>query len=707
MYISKLFIRNFRNFNSSKFEFQNGINTIIGENGSGKTNLFQAMRILLDDTLPRNYKLYPSDFNRSLANWKGHWVIIRLEFSDLDNSEEVQTLAVQGTGQMDTPNIGSYTYYYRPKHEFRKRLFDYSQEEGKTQEGLNQLLDEITIDDYESIFRGRSTGDFTDNEIYNTHVGNFETIDFADPDNEDVLVTGAWLPREVNIDQEVSCTFIKALRDVENDLKSYKTSPLLALLRGRERTVQVASAEEIIGGIDDLNQKIGDLPEIKDLEKGVDKSIKEAVGSTYAPNVELRSELPNELDRLFQSLKLWVGDPDDEGYKGRLWELSLGGTNLIYLSLKLLEYEKVRTDKAANFLLIEEPEAHIHTHIQKTLFDNLHKNKTQIIVSTHSTHISSVSKIKSVNIISRRDKKSVVFRPAHGLDPQEIKRVERYLDAVRSDLLFAKGVILVEGDAEQILIPQLFKKVFGLSLDEIGVCIVNIGSTGFKNVGRIFHQDRIATKCAILTDLDSSIIALPEDPEEDSAYEKHCRASQKKGAERKVILDEFVDGNNSLEVFYSHHTFEVSLIESGNVDEIKNCVDEVYSQAAKRLEVKGQLDGDTVDSYGAGALRLANKHGKGWFALLLGSNLKYTTKVPEYILQALAHSSASLNKSVQFDIAKYRLKEMSKDETFVKQAEATALLQTISEEGFVKDDFLAQYIGEFTDDSLTILIALL
>lgn len=705
MYISKLSIRNFRNFRSSKFEFQNGINTIIGENGSGKTNLFQALRILIDDSLPRNYRLYQSDFNRSLPNWQGHWVIIQLEFSDLDNSEEVQTLSVHSTGQMETIDKGSYSFYFRPKHEIRKKLYDYAQDQNKSTDGLSEVLNDISIDDYESIFRGRGNGDFTNDTVYTSQVGNFETIEFPDPDNEDLLVLGSWLPREVNIDQELSCTFIKALRDVESDLKSYRTSPLLALLRGRDKTVDEENKDVIIRSIDDLNQKIGDLQEIKDLEKGIDKSIKEAVGSTYAPNIDLRSELPNELDKLLQSLKLWVGDPDDEGYKGRLWELSLGGANLIYLSLKLLEYEKVKTDKAANFLLIEEPEAHIHTHIQKTLFDNLNKNKTQIIVSTHSTHISSVSKIKSINILSRGDKQSQVFKPSKGLAPNEIIRIERYLDAVRSNLLFAKGVMLVEGDAEQILVPQMFKTVFGLSLDEIGVSIVNIGSTGFKNVGNIFHQNRIARKCSILTDLDTSIIELPPDSNNDNQNEKHCRASEQKGLERKAILDDFVDGNDSLEVFYSHHTFEVSLIEAGNRDEVKSCINEVYTQEAKIQEVKNQLDGTTVDLYGAGVLRLANKHGKGWFSILLSNKLKYTTKVPKYILSAVAHASGSLNKNVQFDMAKYRLIQMKNDFVFAKQSEAEILLKTIEEEDFDLDNFLSQYVNEFKDDSLTALIA--
>ena len=66
MYISKLTIRNYRNFQNETFTFMRGINTLIGENGSGKTNVFNALRLVLDENLPRNVKyLKETDFNRN------------------------------------------------------------------------------------------------------------------------------------------------------------------------------------------------------------------------------------------------------------------------------------------------------------------------------------------------------------------------------------------------------------------------------------------------------------------------------------------------------------------------------------------------------------------------------------------------------------------------------------------------------------------
>ena len=152
----------------------------------------------------------------------------------------------------------------------------------------------------------------------------------------------------------------------------------------------------------------------------------------------IESALPNSLEKILQRLSVLVGDQQHSSYRGEIQEQSLGGANLIYLALKLLEYEtKLSSDRVAHFLLIEEPEAHIHTHIQKTLFANLPSERTQVILLTHSTHTSSASRIASVNVLVNQDDHVEVYHPANGRDAPIIARVERYLDAVRSTMLFA------------------------------------------------------------------------------------------------------------------------------------------------------------------------------------------------------------------------------------------------------------------------------
>jgi putative ATP-dependent endonuclease of the OLD family len=85
MHITELRIRNFRNFLKAKVSFREGVNTLIGENGSGKTNVMHAIRLLLDESLERNaIYLKETDFCRDIASWRAHWIIISAQFADLD-----------------------------------------------------------------------------------------------------------------------------------------------------------------------------------------------------------------------------------------------------------------------------------------------------------------------------------------------------------------------------------------------------------------------------------------------------------------------------------------------------------------------------------------------------------------------------------------------------------------------------------------------
>lgn len=546
MYISSLIIRNFRNFGNATFKFRKGVNTVIGENGSGKTNAFYALRMLLDSNLPRYaLNLRESDFNRSLdTDWKGHWIVISINLEELSYDEIIQCLAVHEAGIADGSQKGNYNFYFRPKSHIRKKLYDLSISDARDEEEIQHAIDEILISDYEPVITvGAPDINFNCDEFYKKNIGDFENLIFPNPDEEPINELGQY-NRLLNIYNEISCTFAEALRNVVADLKSYRNNPLITLLTSKENEIEDEDKEQIHTTIQGLNDRITGLPSVKKVSKGILNTVRETVGDTYAPFVDLEANLPNEISGLLRSLVLKVGDGDDPDYKGRIEELSLGGANLIYLSLKILEYHlELKKDKAAHFLLIEEPEAHIHTHIQKTLFEKINLDKTQIIYSTHSTHVSEVSAIESVNILSKDVKKANVYHPSNGLNPDEIKRIERYLDATRSTLLFAKSVMLVEGDAELILIPNIIKKVYGVSIDELGISLINVGSTSFTNIVNIFHEDRVQKKCAIITDNDLSIIDLPDDPKNDTLEQKSYRDAQKNGKERKVKLDQY--GRNS------------------------------------------------------------------------------------------------------------------------------------------------------------------
>ena len=80
MYLKEVQIRNYKNFLKERFLFQKGVNVIIGENDSGKTNLMQAIRLILDKRMDWHEKeLSEKMFPESMLNWQGQIIIISLQ----------------------------------------------------------------------------------------------------------------------------------------------------------------------------------------------------------------------------------------------------------------------------------------------------------------------------------------------------------------------------------------------------------------------------------------------------------------------------------------------------------------------------------------------------------------------------------------------------------------------------------------------------
>ncbi|MGL5487705.1 MAG: ATP-dependent nuclease [Shewanella sp.] len=674
MYISQLSIVNYKNFKQEKFKFRkNSVNNIIGENASGKTNVFQAMRLILDDSLPANAKfLSKDDFHRGLGEPFGHWIIISLHFSDLGDTEEQQVLANyilnDGETQEDSTK-GTYTFIFRPKFSFRQELHNISNAHEDLHTRKDRILEfcslhTISRETYEPIAFVRTKIDLADEGAYENHVGDFNQYIFPDPNLESEELIGNKKPPYFSLINEVACTYVKALRNVVADLKYYKTNPLYKLLTLKSK--QINDEKDIVKDIMSVNKKISSIPEIENLSNDISISLVNTVGSTYSPKIKVSSQLPEDFIELVQSLGLVVEDSLSYQGTGRIEDLSLGGANLIYIALKLYEYEAIRDNEEhiTHFLMIEEPEAHIHTHIQKTLFENFNFQNTQVFVSTHSTQISSVSNISSMNILSRKDTKTEVYAPSSNLKTSHIRCIERYLDAIRSDILFAKSVILVEGDAELILIPALVKTTLGVSLEEMGISLIKMDGTVFKHISDLFHEDRIRSYCSILTDLDSAFITNENDSFADAEYIKSQLNAQQSGADRKIALDIYTTNNIYVNAFYAENTFETELINHHeNIELFEKVIISNYKRKKELERVLANINSDDLPTKYHQALKFAKKIGKGWLAAEMVEHITINNIIPEYILKAIKFSLSERNiDAIIMKMMAYNIKEMDAHE---------------------------------------------
>jgi len=357
-------------------------------------------------------------------------------------------------------------------------------------------------------------------------------------------------------------------------------------------------------------------------------------------------------------------------------------------------------------MIIEEPEAHIHTHIQKTLFNNLQvaHTYTQVVMSTHSTHLSEVSYIEKINVMKKVDEQtSLVMKPTNGLDRfgtdvleckgiSFSKILSRYLDAKRSVLLFSKGVILVEGDGEEILIPALAKKVLGVSLDEMGIGLINIGSVGFENVACVFDESRLQRKCSIVTDLDVVV----------DGAKKSNQTAMNRGESRREKLSQLFDANPYVSIFYAPHTLEVDFAsEESNKDFVYSVIRSMYKDAAvieRHIStIKSGTEAERYDS----VMTVVNNIKKGWYATLLAEAIDARAVIPMYILDAIVFAAKDilseklLWKMVQYSFEQYNL-DSDFDDLKVAFKEAKRL------KGI--QETIKKFCDEFPDDMVSLFI---
>lgn len=693
MFLKYIQIVNYKSLKATKFEFDKGTNTIIGENDTGKSNAMTAIRILLDNGYFYNSKrLKETDFSDVLEDWRGHWIIISAFFNEIsldDKTNEVcaeicpieeNEIFLKSYIRCADYDYGTVTLFIRPVKKVRKYLA-----EAKNKEEFEERRKTLTLSDYEFVYTSRSQVDFTNADVYKSIVGDFDTGMYVDPENDDSSILGSKIDI-LNVWQHISVVFIDALRDVQNELKKPK-NPLRRIFDIIQNEIRDEDFETIRAKIRDLNTSISNVHQVANIGNHVSDKLNEIVGLIYSPEITVESRLKEDAASIAKHLVVSPSSQDN------IELLGLGHLNMLYIALKLVEFEYGRKHEVLNIMIVEEPEAHIHTHIQKTLFDNLKvmQDYTQVILTTHSTHISEVADICKVNILKMDNRISKVMKPSNGLDQfgkdvLEIKDIsmtkclERYLDAKRSVLLFSKGIILVEGDGEEILVPSLVVKSLGVSLDELGIGVVNVGNVAFENIACIFSDERLQRHCAIVTDLDA---ILPN--------AKKCKeTAAKRGKSRKEKLEKLFKDNKWVKSFYAPFTFEVDFAsEEVNRDYIKKIIETHYIDETTINEHKNSIDGTDAERYDS-VLTIAKAIGKGWYATLLASSVGEDVVIPEYILRAIVYASQSIvSNDIFWKVARYRFEKKKLECDFWVKSQNVNL--NITEKNKLIQEFCEKY----------------
>lgn len=466
LYISSLRVIGFRALDDATFNFQPNLNVLIGANNSGKTAVIDALRIILNlgsfQEKEDMIRLRPSDICRSAECSDTATVQFEATFHGKDNADiAAQFLEMDANSPAEE---GYRVYRLRYKVQFKR----------PGPEGEYRY----------------ATGQVTGGESYQNPVPN-ETLDY------------------------IKSIYLAPLRDV--------TSDGARLGREIDRLIQghgdPAALRAIPGAVREKAEELISAATRNGHEKSAGKTLAK-YASPYGIAESSLKFIPAGLsDDMLRGLQIVFS----HGYHGSgglgLGSKGLGINNLIYASVVLSRNGADGSTPARRFLLIEEPEAHLHPQSQETFFRELNEvSAQQIFVTSHSPTITAKCDLDKV-IVMGHPCESRKHQPCHlseilaGKEADK-RYLHKFLDVTRSQLLFANGAVFVEGVTEAMLL-QAFSEAMGCDLRARGVEIVALGSNGgFGHFRGLFGDGGLGVRCAFLTDGDQAPTDLPSDKDE-------------------------------------------------------------------------------------------------------------------------------------------------------------------------------------------------
>ena len=591
MYLHKLKIWNFRkygtfdseNINSTNagliVQFNENLNLLIGENDSGKTAVIDAIKHVLLTKSQEYIKLEEKDFFKD-KNGRVEKLKIECIFRGFDKKGKEAANFLEWIG-------------FNKNNEYELKIWLYAERKD------NRIITDIR----------------------------------AGADSEGIQLDG-------NARNLLRVTYLKPLRDALAELTPGYKSRFAQILKSHElfqkkKKEDKHPLEHIVKKANDKidNYFKEDKIEIdgesfdtaKQIKVDLDNYLKEFFPVEDDKNTFIKIS-GSELSDILNKLSLNI----DENKGG------LGSHNLLFIAAELLLLE-TENKYGLQLALIEEIEAHLHAQAQLRLIEYLQKQKGQFILTTHS--ITLASKINLENLIIFKENNIFpIGKDQTQLKKGDFKFLQRFLDATKANLFFARGVIIVEGDAENLLIPTI-AEIIEKPLYKHGVSIVNVGSTAFKRYAKIFLRKRkddekykkkwLNIPVSIITDLDERPIEYYNDSDNEKRKAGY-QVNDKNIDDLKLITSDVNFENLKNVVFTSGSDFDKAI----SSERSKNLKKEERTQIKEKAKF--------------------NKITEGIIETI--RNKKYLEKKDEYSKQNLKTFVAK-NWTLEYELALSELKE--------------------------------------------------
>ena len=320
----------------------------------------------------------------------------------------------------------------------------------------------------------------------------------------------------------LKAVYLKPLRDAEREMSSGRGSRISQILLNHP-IFKDKKEHAILDIFQDANKRIEDYftddTDGKRILQAIRNNLESFNDKGQASNAELKTS-DIHLKAILESLSLNAPEINP----------GLGELNLLFIAAELLLL-KDDTDGGLKLSLIEELEAHLHPQAQLRLISYLqneyNENDVQIIISTHSPILASKINLKNLILM----KNGIGYDLAEGMTGLQ-KVITCFFSVFSTQrrliCFLLKGIIMVEGDAENILIPVI-ADILGYPLEKYGISIVNVGSTAFLRYSRIMVRAdgaNIGIPVSVITDCDVRPYDIDPMTKEKAFSEKEAESAQ-------------------------------------------------------------------------------------------------------------------------------------------------------------------------------------
>lgn len=501
MYISKVIIRNFRAFDEQGVSatFNKGVNAIIGENNVGKSAFIDALRIAFTTTLYRKDIYFTvSDFYVNDRGVRSNTANIDVFFDEVPpDLFEIWDPENNTKGEM---HICYYTIFSTDgKEKIRYKIWGGPVEGNAISPETLEAIQTVylgALRDADSELRPAKTGRLA--SLFDSIV---ETKDARDQVLAAVIRANSEIVNQDSVDQ-LKKVINNNLSVIEQDILRQKVGiglvepkfdTIAASLRAwiRPRWIFIENSNPILDKVKILYTELEWVQVSKNVDEGIYLDVWTLEGKDISE--EIQTALASELDRKFE-----------------LTQNGLGYNNLLFMSTVLGDIDASTQGTLFSLLLVEEPEAHLHPQLQELVHSffekNSNKDNVQVIYTSHSPTL--VSRIGIDNIVllyENNHRINCLSFSDSNLDDKDKYYLERYLDVTKSQMLFAKGILFVEGISEALLLPCLANQV-DRSFDKYAVTLVSVDGVAFEPFAKLLcfanAPEKQTIKAAIITDDD-------------------------------------------------------------------------------------------------------------------------------------------------------------------------------------------------------------